>query len=65
LLFHAKVVALVADQFVGFLEAGFVEKQVYAFARGKFSFGVLARAALFSTARFGSGVAAREFFSSV
>jgi hypothetical protein len=54
--------ALVADQFIGFLEGGFVEQQVDAFARGEFAFGVLARAALFSAACFGGGVAALEFF---
>jgi hypothetical protein len=62
LFVHAEVVALVADQLIGFLESGFVEQQVDAFARGEFSFSVLARAALFSTARFGGGVAALEFF---
>jgi hypothetical protein len=53
---------LVADQLIGFLERGFVEQQVDAFAGGEFTFGVLARAAFFSTARFGGGVAAIEFF---
>jgi hypothetical protein len=62
LFVHAKVMALVADQFIGFLEGGFVEQQVDAFARGEFAFGVLARAALFSAACFGGGVAALEFF---
>jgi hypothetical protein len=57
--------ALVADQFVGFLEGGFVEQQVDTFARGEFSFGVLARAAFVSTSRFGGGVAAPHFFYSV
>ena len=65
LLVHAEVVAVVADQLVGFLEGAFVEQQVDAFARGEFAFGVLAGAALVSTARFGGRVAALQFFHPV
>jgi hypothetical protein len=62
LFVHTKVVALVADELVGFFERCFIEQDVDAFARGEFAFGVLARAAFFSTARFGSGVAPPQFF---
>ena len=62
LFVHAEVVAAMADQLVGFLEGAFVEQQVDALARGELAFGVLARAALLATARFGGGVAALQFF---
>ncbi len=54
LFLHAEVVAMVTNQLVGFLEGAFVEQQIDAFARGELAFGVLACAALVSTARFGA-----------
>ncbi len=65
LFVHAEVVAMMADQLVGFFESAFVEQQVDAFACGELAFGVLARAALVSTARFGGRVAALQFFHAV
>ena len=65
LFLHAEVVAVMADQLVGFLEGAFVEQQIDAFARGELAFGVLAGAALVSATRFGGRVAALQFFHAV
>ena len=65
LFLHSEIVAMVADQLVGFLEGVLVEQQVDAFARGEFAFGVLAGAAFIPTARFSGRVAALQFFHAV
>jgi hypothetical protein len=62
---HAEVAAMVAHEFVGFLERAFVEEQVDARARREFPFLELAGAALFTASGLGRGVARVEFLDAV
>ncbi len=65
LLFHAEIAAAVRDQLVHLLEGAFVEQQFDALARGEFAFLVLARAAFWSAALLGGGMAAAQFFKPI
>ena len=65
LLVHAEIAAAVLDELVDFFEGAFVEQQFDAFAGGEFAFFVLALAAFGTSAFFGGGVAAAEFFEAV
>jgi hypothetical protein len=65
LLVHAEVAAAVLDEFVDFFEGAFVEEEFDAFAGSEFAFAVLALTAFGSSALFGGGVTAAEFFEAI
>ena len=62
LLVHAEIAAAMRDELVEFLEGAFVEQQFDAFAGGELSLFMLAFAPFGSSAGFGGGVAAAQFF---
>jgi hypothetical protein len=65
LLVHAKVLAMVLDELVNFLEAALVEKQRDPLVRGEFSLRVIAGAPFLAAARLRFRMAPAEFYESL